>query len=367
MKSTLTAVKFIWAITILALAVVPNSGIFSQDSAIPSQIQVSATGTGKTTGHIMDVTFVNPTGQKVKVDVGACYIPSSGQYQPYIIPRLASITVPANGQLTVPVNGYCADIHKPPVPMGQSIVPVEKWIMPEPLAQNWKPLAANGWTPSGGGMATIPGTDVPLGYRIDINQHPEEVAPVMLEAINRISKTFGELQGSGEISTPFSGNAEKERESVIQQTFWIYTSELTGQPYKVQDFATNTAEQYEATSGKKLKDLTPPEQDQMVSGIADFWGTFQAVGAQAKVLESGTKPPEDVQFGFWTDIKDWLFAPDYSKVKKADDFDNFRRTKYDKYEEERAINKKSHEDACKAIDIDSDSDFADACKRVYGK
>lgn len=350
----------------ILLMAVWSLSIRGQSSQI-SELKISASGTGRTSGIICNVTFINPTDERINVDLGTCYIPSGGNYQPYIVPRMASLGIPPKGQITVPVNGYCADIHKPPVPEGAALPAYETWIFPEPLAVGWKPENSNGWIPSDGGIALVPGKDVALGHILDINAHPKEAAPVLMEAINLITETYGRLQNEGKVSTPFSGNPEKERESVIQQTFWIYTSELTGQGYKVEDFASNTMEQYETTTGKKAADLPETEKDAMVTGIADFWGTFQAVGAEAKVLATDERPADDVQFGIWTDIKDWLFAPDYSKVKKADDFDKIRRTKYDKYVVEREINKKSHEDACDAIDIDSESDFADACKRVYGK
>jgi hypothetical protein len=342
------------------------SGSMGQ-SSINSSLVFNSISTGRTSGHIANLTIKNPTDQREKVDIGGCYIPSSGQYQPYIVPKLASISIPPHGELTIPVKGYCVDIFLPPVPQGEPLIPIDKWVMPGPLAVNWQPEVSKGWVISEQSNATIPGQQKPLGHVININEHPKEAAPVLLEAINRITESYDELQGDGNVTTPFSGNIEKERESVIQQTFWIYSSELTGRPYKVTDFAKNTAEQYEAATGKKLKDMPEPEQEEMVDGIADFWVTFQAVGAEAKVLKSDERPADDIQFGIWTDIKDFLFAPDYSKVKKADDFDKIRRTKYDKYVVEREINKKSHEDACEAIDIDSESDFADACKRVYGK
>ena len=334
-------------------------------SSQTSPVVITAKGTGETTGHIMDVTLQNPHDQPLRVNLGPLFIPSDGKHQSYVVPDETTVSVPAQGQLTIPIKGYCADIHSPPVPSGKPMVSNDVWIEPEAIANNWQPSISNGWEQADGSIVTIPGKSIPLGHVIDINKHPDEAAPLLLDAIIRISEAYDNLQSGGNISTPFSGNPEKERESVIQQTFWIYTSALTGAGYSVENFASKTAEQYEKNSGKMLTTLTEEEKDQLAGGIADFWNTFEAVGAEAKIIL--TEGPGAEQFGVWTDIKDWLFAPDYDKVKKADDFDKIRRTKYDKYVVEREINKKSHEDACEAIDIESDSAFAKACKRVYGK
>jgi hypothetical protein len=350
---------------ILLLATGTYSELNSQAHPEYKNLKIKATGTGRTTGHVLDITYINPTENEVNIEAGPCYIPSSGQYQPYIVPTLGNITVPPQGQVTGPVWGYCTDIHMPPVPAGESAISFDKWIFPGSLAPDWKPAAENGWLPTEDRTVTIPGKDVPLGYTIDAGKNPREAAPVLAEAINRISQAYDRLREEGNITTPFSGNPEKERESVIQQTFWIFTSGLSGNIYRVEDFAGKTADQYETSSGKEFATLPADEQDKLADGIAQFWDTFEAVGAEAKVLTSGSSP--ELFSNTKTKVKDALLAPDYSKVKKADDFDKIRRTKYDKYVVEREINKKTHEEACEEIDIDPDSDFAKACKRVYGK
>jgi hypothetical protein len=362
MKSLKISKQILIAVIVLAATEQMYAQGSGQQSQGSSPLIMTATGTGETTGHIMDVTLKNSTDQRIKVDVGPYFIPSSGQYQPYIVPNVVSLSVPPNGQMTIPVEGYCADIHTPPVPSGKPMVSYNDWVKPADLADNWQPSVTNGWKPVDESVITIPGKNIPMGHVIDINKYPAEAAPLLLDAIGRISRNYDSLQSTGKISTPFSGNPEKERESVIQQTFWIYSSALTGSKYKVEDFANKTVQQYEENSGKKFSTLPDNEKDQLVGGIADFWNTFEAVGAEAKVLLAAN--PDDVEFGAIAGAKDWI---DYDKVKKADDFDKIRRTKYDKYVVEREINKKTHEEACEEIDIDPDSAFAKACKRVYGK
>jgi hypothetical protein len=90
------------------------------------------------------------------------------------------------------------------------------------------------------------------------------------------------------------------------------------------------------------------------------------VGLLDAATREETTGPDDsgVEFGVIDWVKE-LLGPDYDDVETRDDFDKIRRTKYDKYEVEREINKLSHEEACKKIDIDADGSLAKAFKRVY--
>ncbi|MCO5292903.1 MAG: hypothetical protein M9959_14365 [Chitinophagaceae bacterium] len=317
---------------------------------------VKATGTGRTTGHIATLSVHNNSDKPIDAQIGPFFIPSGGQYQPYIVPRKSLVNVQPGQTATVPIEGYCADIHRLPVPAGNAMPPISEWIVLAPnegIKHNWAPSTDKGWTslPSTGNTKAtdsrpqllVPGTDKPLTHTIDINKYPTEAAPVLLEAINQISESYDKMAKKGAINTPFSGNPEKERESVIQQTFWIYTAALTGTVYKLSDFEKKTHEQFEKSTGNKVSGLKTEQKKELDKGVNDFWNTFQAVGAEAKVI----------------------LLNDYKEVKKIDDFDNWARKKYDEYCVERAINNKSHEKACEAIGIKSDGDLADAFKRVY--
>ena len=245
----------------------------------------SAKGTGQTTGHVADLTLYNPTNNPVTTDVGSLLIPSGGQYQPYIVPNVVTVTVPAHSTTNVPVQGFCADIFSPPVPSGETMPSVNDWVsVAQSLPSGWAPSSANGWKPAVSSAALIPGTDRPLGHTIDPKKYPTEAATVLLDALVRITEAYDNLKNEGAITTPFSGNPEKEREAVIQQTFWKYTADLTGKEYKMDDFSQNTIKQYEAGTGQKLSAAPPAVKENLNKGVADFWNTFEAVGVEAKVL-----------------------------------------------------------------------------------
>ena len=161
---------------------------------------------------------------------------------------------------------------------------VKDWIPVASLPGNWKPLTSNGWEKAPGSSALIPGTGQPLGHTIEIQKHPKEAAPILFEALTSISNAYDKMKNEGSVVTPFSGNPEKEREAVIQQTFWIYAAELTGKDYKVEDFSQNTVRQFETATGQHFEKQPAEVQNQVQGGVVDFWNTFQAVGAEAKTL-----------------------------------------------------------------------------------
>ena len=258
----------------------------SLPSPDPTALLISASGTGKTTGHVADLSLQNPSRQNITVEIGPYLIPSSGKYQPYIIPESMAVTVPAGSSIQLLLQGYCADISRPPVPQGSDMSPFEKWIKPPSggLPLDWTPNTSDGWQPVIASNILIPGTDRPLNHIISIDRHPEEAAGVLLTAIHLISETYDNLKEDGLISTPFSGNSAKERESVIQQTFWTFAAALTGSAYKIDEFRQNTIKQFEASTGTKFETQPEETRQQVDAGVDDFWNTFQAVGVEAKIL-----------------------------------------------------------------------------------
>lgn len=242
----------------------------AQNSGL-SNCTITVTGTGKTTGDIVAMTIYNPTSADVYDNLGPCYIPSDGGYQPYIIPTIKPVTVPAGQTIRITLKGFCADISKPAVPEHFNLKPLIEWVKiePKPTGNNSAPFS------------TAPNPDT----------NPAEAAPKLLEAIREISLQYDKLKDEGKIITPFSGNPEKEREAVIQQTFWIYTSNLRQKPYVKEDLKYQTYKQFEEKSNINPVTLPKEQKEKMDKGIDDFWSTFNAVGTAAKVLNS-TKPED---------------------------------------------------------------------------
>lgn len=353
----------------------------------PEDLVFAAKGTGRTTGHIVTLSIQNPTSNDLVLEIPALLIPSSGKYQPYIVPSPTVVEVPARSTTTVDVEGYCVDIHAPPVPSGENMPSVSSWIGKDPslfddngiisdkLTEYWGVTAPNQddgvpshpvirifpadttirhpvvtnhipsimvsnngrereaviqqftWyysvnppnhsefpiipVTSGDEDEYDPMTDFGTVIKDTINQTPPGqtqqiqqilwyysvqipkdsimlTAPLLFDAIDKIINTTDSLKAAGAIATPFSGNPPKERESVIQQTFWYYTAALHDEEYTKEDFQVKLEEQYEEATGQSVSSAPAQVQTQIQGGVDDFWNTFQLVGAEAKVLSDGS-------------------------------------------------------------------------------
>lgn len=298
----------------------------SPDPAPGSQDFLRAKGTGRTTGHIADFYYRNTTRESLTIllgEGGPLYIPSSGKDQPYVIPDPPLINLAPGQERSVPVYGYCVDIHRPPVADGVAMPSVSKWVstvrtptsiptipaghrlvqVPVRMAPSIEevtgvlsrlppPPIMAGWDcpePIISDYPLIPGTVIPVRFPLRSETDPGAAVPILIEALDRIMQATDRLYDREAIDTPFRNDRDREREAVIQQTFWMYTARLRDEPYWREDFLDRTRDQFETTTGRSFESLPPEQQKQLDKGVDDFWNTFQAVGVEAKVLP--TRPP----------------------------------------------------------------------------
>jgi hypothetical protein len=137
-------------------------------------------------------------------------------------------------------------------------------------------------------IVTWPGTDIPVGGTFDPKENPQVFAPVIVKVLEEIEIATVTIQEGGIFKTPFTSSPDKEREAIIQQTFWIYSAYVTDSEYEEEDFAENVYDQFESGTGVTVATLPEDKKEQVDAGIADFWNTFQAVGVEAKVLSAGS-------------------------------------------------------------------------------
>jgi hypothetical protein len=222
--------------------------------------------TGRTTGTIAEVEVRNDGTEPIVFPEGAVLIHPSDEHQGYIVPGGRGTTVPPGETVTVPLDGYCTDVRKPPVPIGESLPDPTEWTVPtDPTS----PFPAPG----------------------DPDFHGEDVEVRIIGGVEAITRTTEELQESGELQTPFSSNPERERETVIQQTTWRYTSELDGRPYTREAFDERLEEQYEERTGTPIEEAPEEDRVRLEEGADDFWDAFELVGENAKVLEPDEEMP----------------------------------------------------------------------------
>jgi hypothetical protein len=190
--------------------------------------------------------------------------------------------VPPGATQTVPIHGYCGDVRRPPVPAGEPLPPVEDWIVPGDPGQPITLPPRDGAAPPG--RALVPGTGEPLPRAVDPDLEPLVAAPLLFGAIREITRATAELQENRALQTPFSGNPEREREAVVQQTFWLFAAELKGEPYTREEFTERLESQHEQRTGVPLAAAPPEERERLQQGADDFWDAFELVGVEAKII-----------------------------------------------------------------------------------
>lgn len=278
-----------------------------------NNLNITAKGTGQTTGNIANLEVENTGKTPIKVIPQTVYIPSGGQYQPYIA-IIPGTTLSPGEKSIIPISGYCADVHQPPVSNGDPMPPIEKWIpvgdpnapIPEgsvniisaipvlpfnsgdipgilnsPEYKSTPPM--NSDTPV---SITWPGTDTPVGGTLVPGENPKQFAPVIVKVLEEVTEAVDVIQRSGEHTTPFSADTVKEEQALIQNVIWIYTAELSGNEYEKDDFGTNLHKQFENTTGRTVASLPEEQKEKIDEGIDDFWNVFTAVGVEAKVLST---------------------------------------------------------------------------------
>lgn len=305
-----------------------------------AELSIAARGTGRTTGHIAELTVTNNGDQPVHIEPGWFFIPSTNRYQSYVgsIPR--GITILPGQTVTIPVDGYCANVHTPPVPYGVSMTEFKDWVLidenpptgipitseptvPEPMnppggstsmetrlvpdrvvppfhsgtipgiinSPGYQPTPGGREQPNGSITLTYPDTDIPVAGTIDFDSDPEHYASLVVAIAVQIVEAASVVQQNPNITTPFSSAPEREREALIQQTFWIVTAALTGDDYTLEDFTENTYRQFTQASGTPVSALEEEDKAQLDGGVADFWNAFSAVGLEAKVIRGHDQEP----------------------------------------------------------------------------
>lgn len=278
---------------------------------------IAARGTGRTTGHIITLTVRNNTGETIEVTPSIFYVPSKGRYQSYVGRIPPGTQIPPGATIEILVTGYCTDVFTPPVTAGASTPSPEEYVVVgysptdgtvyifpnppvPPLTESDLPelTTSTGFTP--GAPSTTEGLvpnwplggsqSVPMNGTIDPNKDPRTFAPVIVAIVREIERTTEEMQTEGSLSTPFSGDPQKEKKTVIQQITWLASSAATGEEYDKEDFAENVYEQFREQTGKTVSALPEEQKEQLDQGVEDFWSTFTAVGVEAKVFSY----PEEV-------------------------------------------------------------------------
>lgn len=299
-------------------------------------IKATATGTGLTTGHIATLSVTNTTQSTIIINPQTCFIPSNGTYQPYVV-TIPSTSV-APGTNTILIRGYCANVYAQPVPAGNPMPPISELIavnqpginIPQGNTNVVTALSSTafnagdipdlikmqGYTPFDNMSSSVitttwPNTDIPFNGTINPELNPKAFAPVLVEALQSISRAYDQLKSTGKINTPFSPESQKEREAIIQQTFWIYTAQITGKQYQKDQFREKVFAHFENKNNIEIKDHPKAELETLKRGIDVFWNTFTNLLIEANLL-NGNK----IEAGLWINTNG--VSPPWNKIELTD-------------------------------------------------
>ncbi|MDD5260963.1 MAG: hypothetical protein PHD76_03860 [Methylacidiphilales bacterium] len=201
------------------------------------EITSKLVSTGETIGIVANLDLYNNTSHEVSVTVPATVlVAQDGKSQSYAIPQEETASVPPKSDRIVPLNGVCTEAHRPPVEKGNST-----------------------------GLAIAdPGTPEFKKYEPQLQ---------CTEDVIRVAK---EEQKEGKFHTPFSGNPQKELDSIVQQTVWAANPAKDGAATTKEDLAKTVYKETHATTEEQKKALQP--------GIDQIWQAVELTGVKAKVL-----------------------------------------------------------------------------------
>jgi len=207
----------------------------------PDKVSLSIVGTKETIGHVATLTLVNHSDESFFIRISPTILASkTGKVQNYALTETVETTLGPKETKAIPLTGVCLDARvRPAGPEDRDELAL---LDPETLDQNWK-------TQLGGTQAVI--------------------------------RTTQDLQQQGAYKTPYSKHPEKERDTIIQWTTWLFVSTLKGNPVAKEDLAKKVYEQAGETTPEKKERLNP--------GIDDIWDAIQLTGAKAKVYSEGTE------------------------------------------------------------------------------
>jgi len=274
-----------------------------QTPNLETQLQYTARGTGRTTGHIATLFVSNPTPVPMRTVVGDLFIPSDQDYQGYVVLQTYPVDVMPFSTVRVPLEGYCTNAQRPPVPDGGAMPDVSQWVSwaeADPLPEPGKTPAPAFFpvpdvAPTDPLALTYPGTSIPFPYRIDFNRNPGPAARLLLHAAFAAGAAFDQLVREGKLRPAAPGRSpEAFRRDMIQQTLWAYAARLEGKGWDKTVFAGQLTEEAEQLLNRPAASFPAETQQQVDRETQDLWAGISLVGASAKLIPVAADHPTDI-------------------------------------------------------------------------
>lgn len=256
-------------------------------------IVYSAFGTGRTTGHVVTLNVLNVSTSEREVQIGPYLIPSADTTQGYMIPDGHNVRILPGQTIQLALEGYCTNPFLPPVREAGHLRKFRDWVEADRsivVRPGMNLTIFKGYEKKpdlhGDSLYLLyPGTEHMFEYKIDIDVYPQTSAALVKVIIDSIESAYSRMESENRIRTPFHSDPEKQKETVIQQSFWIAVSLLRGHQYTFEQLRANLIRQYEKNMGRPYDEFSEALKRDLDRGLATFWSTFVQVGEQAAVLK----------------------------------------------------------------------------------
>ena len=300
---------------------------------------ISVKGTGRTTGHIADLTISNPTDKPVTVHIGKgdLYIPSTGD-QPMIVDAIEPISLQPGETVTKPLYGVCGDNSIPVTPNGGSYSNPSSWVglgesLDGPPLDPTSPGVSRQPRPVPGEdivsiptseslpldavqkvlediadqsltsaypcvnktlvpKPTIPGTDRPIPVNIDPIEYPGIGISLALHAYDATKRAYNTLVESGVMKTMFSGDPAKEALTYTQWKTWAYNVAQKGGVLQKSSWDETSMHQVSEAIGAPVEQLEEEQKETIVVELDNFWDKINLNTKDPQFLTDVTPPAE---------------------------------------------------------------------------
>ena len=251
-----------------------------------SKLEIKTIPTGRSSGHIGDMSIYNPTNQTATLIVGPYVIPSEKDLQGYILPEECIYSLKPQKTFNYKIQGYCMNAERPAIALNGTFPPLSSWLSEEDFEMRWlRELAQNRKTSflnknkNYNGIALkLPFSDKFFPYAINVDEHLPEAAPVLLATLKNIIKVYDDLEERKKFKSPLDAYPTKEREAVIQHVFWKYATSMQSINYNVDVFE-NMLKAQEVT--KDWYNSNKSKRASFNKDINAWWSLFNEVGEAA--------------------------------------------------------------------------------------
>lgn len=255
--------------------------------------------TGRTSGHVANLTVKNNCDQEMILELGPYIIPSEFDRQGYVIPEPVILMIPPHRTKTVALDGWCLNVELDAASGGGTLPSVKNWTSREEFADwqsNWsqtgqleddsfKKSKSNGRTKT----IRIPGHSRDFEFQTNKNADAEATAYMFVEAANALAAKYDELEEKEERTILTGVKIYSRRETFIQQAMWQYANLVSGEGYPYSAFEKVVMDQEITRHWKGVnskKDFKILEEE-----TRRLWDRIQLFGQQAglwKVAEKGS-------------------------------------------------------------------------------